>query len=119
MAAVNRDPLTAPHAVRNDTVLAAFTAAVAVALALLVDHGRAPDALGWTLLLAAHVPLAWRRRRPLTVLLLVLLPVGAVLVLWGGFFEAPLWTVPAWARERVARRRAQTEGTGMEAQTPE
>ncbi|MDT0393789.1 sensor histidine kinase [Streptomyces edwardsiae] len=75
MAAVNRDPLTAPHAVRNDTVLAAFTAAVAVALALLVDHGRAPDALGWTLLLVAHVPLAWRRRRPLTVLLLVLLPV--------------------------------------------
>ncbi len=75
MAAVNRDPLTAPHAVRNDTILAASTAAVAVALALLVDQGRAPDALGWTLLLAAHVPLAWRRRRPLTVLLLVLLPV--------------------------------------------
>ncbi|MFC5228535.1 sensor histidine kinase [Streptomyces fimbriatus] len=72
MAAINRDPLTAPHAVRNDAVLAAFLAAVAVAVALLVDHGRRPDALGWALLLTGHVPLAWRRRRPLTVLLLVL-----------------------------------------------
>ena len=27
-----------------------------------------PDALGWTLLLAAHVPIVWRRRRPLLVL---------------------------------------------------
>lgn len=75
MAAVNRDPLTAPHAVRNDSLLAVSTAVFAVALALLLDRGRAPDALGWTLLLAAHVPLAWRRRRPLPVLLLVLVPV--------------------------------------------
>ncbi len=75
MAAVNRDPLTAPHAVRNDAVLAACTALLATVLALLVDHGRRPDALGWTLLLAAHVPLAWRRRRPLLVLLLALAPV--------------------------------------------
>ncbi|MFI1416514.1 sensor histidine kinase [Streptomyces sp. NPDC020731] len=75
IAVVNRDPLTAPHAVRNDAILAACTAALALALALLVDHGREPDALGWTLLLAAHVPLAWRRRRPLPVLLLVLVPV--------------------------------------------
>ncbi|KES05604.1 histidine kinase [Streptomyces toyocaensis] len=75
MAAINRDPLTAPHAVRNDAVLAACTAVLAIAVALLVDHGRRPDALGWTLLLAAHVPLAWRRRRPVLVLLLVLAPV--------------------------------------------
>ncbi|MFF9483716.1 sensor histidine kinase [Streptomyces sp. NPDC014676] len=75
MAAVNRDPLTAPHAVRNDAILAVCTAALATAVALLVDHGHRPDALGWTLLLAAHVPLAWRRRRPLPVLLLVLVPV--------------------------------------------
>ncbi|MGW9398584.1 sensor histidine kinase [Streptomyces sp. NPDC055642] len=70
IATINRDPLTAPRAVRNDAILAACTAALAVVLALLVD-GRRPDALGWTLLLAAHVPLAWRRRRPLPVLLLV------------------------------------------------
>ncbi|MGW0529112.1 sensor histidine kinase [Streptomyces calvus] len=75
MAAVNRDPLTVPHAVRHDAVLAVCTAALAAALALLVDHGRTPDALGWTLLLAAHVPLAWRRRRPLLVLLLALVTV--------------------------------------------
>ncbi|WP_184817536.1 sensor histidine kinase [Streptomyces griseomycini] len=72
MAAVNRDPLTAPHAVRNDALLAAFLAVTAVAVALLVDHGGRPDAPGWALLLAGHVPLAWRRRRPLTVLLLAL-----------------------------------------------
>ncbi|MGW4020639.1 sensor histidine kinase [Streptomyces sp. NPDC005009] len=75
MAAVNRDPLTAPHAVRNDAILAVCTVALATAVALLVDDGRRPDALGWTLLLAAHVPLPWRRRRPLLVLLLVLVPV--------------------------------------------
>ncbi|MGW6296197.1 sensor histidine kinase [Streptomyces sp. NPDC055058] len=72
MAALNREPLTAPHAVRNDTVLAGCLAVAALVLALLVDPARSPDALGWTLLLAAHVPLPWRRRRPLTVLLLVL-----------------------------------------------
>lgn len=72
MAAINRDPLTAPHAVRNDAVLAACTAVLAVAVALLADHGRRLDALGWTLLLAAHVPLAWRRRRPLPVFLVVM-----------------------------------------------
>ncbi|WP_244328955.1 sensor histidine kinase [Streptomyces marokkonensis] len=72
MAAVNRDPLTAPHAVRNDAILAVCTAVLATAVALLVDDGRRPDALGWTLLFAAHVPLAWRRRRPLLVLLLVM-----------------------------------------------
>ncbi|MFI8091809.1 sensor histidine kinase [Streptomyces sp. NPDC086080] len=72
IATINRDPLTAPRAVRNDAILAACTAALAVVLALLVDDGRRPDALGWTLLLAAHVPLAWRRRRPLLMPLLVL-----------------------------------------------
>ncbi|OXS32418.1 sensor histidine kinase [Streptomyces sp. XY006] len=71
MAAVNRDPLTAPHAFRNDTLLAFVAAALAAGIALLVDDGREPDALGWTLLLAAHAPLPWRRRRPLLVLALV------------------------------------------------
>ncbi|WSU55944.1 histidine kinase [Streptomyces sp. NBC_01092] len=68
MAAVNRDPRTAPHGTRNDVLLAVAAAAVAVCLALFTDDGRRPDALGWTLLLAAHVPLVWRRRRPLLVL---------------------------------------------------
>ncbi|WTB90900.1 sensor histidine kinase [Streptomyces cellulosae] len=75
ITALSRDPLTRPHAVRNDAILAACTAALAVTLALLTDDGRRPDALGWVLLLAAHVPLAWRRKRPLPVLLAVLVPV--------------------------------------------
>ncbi|MFF3931506.1 sensor histidine kinase [Streptomyces hirsutus] len=72
LAAIHRDPLTAPHAVRNDAVLAVLLAATAAALALAGDDGGRPDALGWTLLLALHVPLVWRRRRPLLVLLGVL-----------------------------------------------
>ncbi len=69
---LSRDPLTRPHAFRNDAVLAACVTVLGVALVLLTDDGRRPDALGWVLLLAAHVPLAWRRRRPLAVLLAVL-----------------------------------------------
>ncbi|MGW6541449.1 sensor histidine kinase [Streptomyces massasporeus] len=72
MAAINRDPLTAPHRTRNDALLAVTWAALATALALLGDREARPDALGWTLLLAAHVPLAWRRHRPLLVLLAVM-----------------------------------------------
>jgi signal transduction histidine kinase len=76
MAVINRDPLTAPHAVRNDALLAAVAAVVAAGLALFVDDGRRPDALGWTLLLACHVPLVWRRRRPLLVLLAIVVCVA-------------------------------------------
>ncbi|MFE7170848.1 sensor histidine kinase [Streptomyces sp. NPDC057616] len=68
MTVLNRDPRTAPHGTRNDAILAAVLAAVAVCVALSTDPARRPDALGWTLLLAAHVPLVWRRRRPLLVL---------------------------------------------------
>ena len=71
MAAINRDPLTAPHALRNDALLAVVAAALAVGLGLLVEAGRRPDALGWTLLVACNAPIAWRRRRPLLVLLAV------------------------------------------------
>ena len=67
MAAINRDPTTAPHGTRNDILLASAAAVVAVCMALFTDDGRRPDALGWTLLIAAHVPLVWRRRRPLLV----------------------------------------------------
>jgi signal transduction histidine kinase len=77
MAAINRDPRTAPHATRNDTLLALGSAAHAVVVALVTDPARRPDALGWTLLLAAQLPLVWRRRRPLlalTAVVVLLLP---------------------------------------------
>ncbi|GAA5203787.1 sensor histidine kinase [Streptomyces thinghirensis] len=76
MAAINRDPLTAPHGTRNDAVLAAVLLAGAACLALFTDEGRRPDALGWALLVAAHVPIVWRRRRPLLVLAAVVALVG-------------------------------------------
>ena len=69
MAAINREPLTAPHRTRNDAVLAVGVAVLAVAIALVGGEGTRPDPLGWTLLLAGHVPLVWRRRRPVLVLL--------------------------------------------------
>ncbi|MFF5344832.1 sensor histidine kinase [Streptomyces althioticus] len=72
---LSRDPLTRPHAVRNDAVLAACVLVLGVSLALLTGDGRRPDTLGWALLLAAHVPLAWRRKRPLPVMLAVLAPI--------------------------------------------
>ncbi|MET9729496.1 histidine kinase [Streptomyces sp. NPDC006458] len=68
MAAINRDPLTAPHALRNDALLALTAAVHAVVVALTTHDGRQPDALGWTLLLAAQVAVVWRRRHPLLVL---------------------------------------------------
>ncbi|MFE7075943.1 sensor histidine kinase [Streptomyces sp. NPDC057620] len=71
MAVINRDPLTAPHRTRNDAFLAVGVAAVAVVLSLFVVDGRPLDPLGWALLSGAHVPLVWRRGRPLLVLLAV------------------------------------------------
>nr|WP_105971856.1 histidine kinase [Streptomyces geranii] len=68
MAAIIRDPRTAPHATRNDALLALTTAVTGTAMALFIDDGRRPDALGWALLLALQVPLVWRRRRPIPVL---------------------------------------------------
>ncbi|MFF3844353.1 sensor histidine kinase [Streptomyces sp. NPDC002328] len=52
----------------SDAWLAAAVAAVDSVIAVLFVDGRVPDALGWGLLLGAHAPLAWRRRRPLLVL---------------------------------------------------
>ncbi|MGW0863082.1 sensor histidine kinase [Streptomyces sp. NPDC002611] len=75
IAAINRDPLTAPHALRNDALLAVAAAVVAVGLGLL-GGGGGPDALGWVLLLACNVPIVWRRRRPLLVLLVVVVCVA-------------------------------------------
>ncbi|MEB8343559.1 sensor histidine kinase [Streptomyces endophyticus] len=55
---------------RQDAVLAAVLAAGAVVLALIVRaDGRQLNAVGWVLLLAAHVPALWRRRAPLLSLL--------------------------------------------------
>ncbi|MFP3991256.1 ATP-binding protein [Streptomyces sp. E11-3] len=76
IAAVNRDPMTAPHALRNDAYIAAGMAVAAVVLGLIGGDGRSPDALGWTLLLGSVVPLVWRRKRPMLVLLLVVLCTG-------------------------------------------
>ncbi|WP_234336926.1 sensor histidine kinase [Streptomyces xylophagus] len=53
---------------RQDVFLAAGLAVLASVVAVSFGSGRRPDALGWALLLALHVPLAWRRRAPLTVL---------------------------------------------------
>ncbi|MFH8792670.1 sensor histidine kinase [Streptomyces sp. NPDC017941] len=57
------------RALRDDTLLAALVTAVAVVLGAVAGDGRSLDALGWTLLLCAHVPAAWRRSRPMPVLL--------------------------------------------------
>lgn len=68
MAVVNRDPLTAPHRTRNDAFLTVGVAVLAGVLALLVDDGLPLGPPGWALLAGAHVPLVWRRSRPLLVL---------------------------------------------------
>ncbi|MFF5024366.1 sensor histidine kinase [Streptomyces collinus] len=57
---------------RQDAALAAGLAALASAIAVTVGSGRHPDALGWTLLLVLHVPLAWRRRAPLAALAIMI-----------------------------------------------
>ncbi|MFJ8140882.1 sensor histidine kinase [Streptomyces sp. NPDC096013] len=69
MSAINREPLTAPHRTRNDAILALGVAVLAVAIALMGGEGIPPGRLGWTLLLAGHVPLVWRRHRPMVTLL--------------------------------------------------
>jgi signal transduction histidine kinase len=71
MAVVNRDPLTAPHRTRNDAFLAVGVAVLAVVFAFLLDDGLPLGPPGWALLAGAHVPLVWRRSRPLLVLFAV------------------------------------------------
>ncbi|MEU6764650.1 histidine kinase [Streptomyces sp. NPDC046853] len=60
------------RALRDDALFAAGLAVLAAVLATFFEDGRRPDLLGWGLLLCAHVPLVWRRSRPLTVLLAVI-----------------------------------------------
>ncbi|MEL3950796.1 histidine kinase [Streptomyces sp. LNU-CPARS28] len=64
------------RALREDALLAGALAALAVVLAHLIKDGKAPDALGWTLLVGAHVPIIWRRSRPMTAMLAVMALVG-------------------------------------------
>ncbi|MDT9690708.1 LuxR C-terminal-related transcriptional regulator [Streptomyces sp. P9(2023)] len=68
-AAFTRDPQAATHPVRRDATAAAALAVLAAVIALTVDDGRRLDALGWALLLATYVSLAWRRKAPMPVLL--------------------------------------------------
>ncbi|GGV49056.1 sensor histidine kinase [Streptomyces spectabilis] len=58
------------RALRDDALFALFLAVGDVVLGFVAaDGSRSLDLLGWTLLLAAHVPLVWRRRHPMPVLL--------------------------------------------------
>ncbi|WP_223837980.1 sensor histidine kinase [Streptomyces venezuelae] len=71
LAAVHRDPVSAPRRQRTDALLAVGAGALSLLIALTLNGGREPDALGLALLVAAAVPLAWRRRAPLLTLLAV------------------------------------------------
>ncbi|QCX76506.1 Sensor histidine kinase LiaS [Streptomyces sp. YIM 121038] len=64
------------RALREDALFAVVLAACAALLAVLIKDGRSPDALGWALLLCGHVPIVWRRRRPMAVLLATMAFVG-------------------------------------------
>lgn len=60
---------TGADALRHDAYLAAALAVVdCVAAVVIKGDGRVPDPLGFALLLAVHVPLVWRRRRPVLML---------------------------------------------------
>ncbi|WSQ14737.1 histidine kinase [Streptomyces sp. NBC_01231] len=67
LTAVNHPP--AVPSLRNDARLAAAVAALTTVMALFLQDGRQPDLLAWLLLLGANVPLIWRRRHPMTVML--------------------------------------------------
>ncbi|GAA3137049.1 sensor histidine kinase [Streptomyces rectiviolaceus] len=64
------------RALRDDALFAAGLAVLSALLAAFVADGRRPDLLAWALLLGAHVPLVWRRVRPVPVLLAVLVCVA-------------------------------------------
>lgn len=72
-AAVGRTPR---NTLRQDACFAAILAAFGAGLALTIDDARSLDGLGWTLLMCGHVPLVWRRRRPMLVLFAVLVLIG-------------------------------------------
>ncbi|MCX4449232.1 MULTISPECIES: sensor histidine kinase [unclassified Streptomyces] len=61
--------MRAPHRARNDALLAVATAVLSTALALAAGGAERMGAAGWSLLLGSVVPLVWRRRAPVPVLL--------------------------------------------------
>ncbi|MEV5602006.1 histidine kinase [Streptomyces sp. NPDC052299] len=69
LAVVNRDPMQAPHRTRNDALIAAAAAVLSTVLALAAGGAGSMGAAGWALLLGSTVPLVWRRRAPVRVLL--------------------------------------------------
>ncbi|MEV0226488.1 histidine kinase [Streptomyces sp. NPDC050704] len=69
LTAVNHPP--AVPSLRNDAHLVAALAALTTVMALFIKDGREPGLLAWLLLLGAHVALIWRRRYPVTVMLVV------------------------------------------------
>ncbi|MGW2979787.1 histidine kinase [Streptomyces humidus] len=91
MKAVHRDPGAAPRPTRTEALPATATVGLATALALAGADGTRPDALGWTLLLAAHIPLVRRRRSPVAVLFAV----GACVVPYHVLGNAHAAPVPA------------------------
>ncbi|WP_329387891.1 sensor histidine kinase [Streptomyces sp. NBC_01716] len=71
-AVLNRDSLDAPHRMRTDVVVSAVVGALGAVLASVVpDDGLALDALGWAILAFVSAALAWRRRHPVAVLLVM------------------------------------------------
>lgn len=72
-----RRPVGPARALRDDALLTAAAALSAVVIGGGRPDGHPLDALGWTLLLVAHLPLVWRRRAPLlsfACLVLCLMP---------------------------------------------
>ncbi|MET7984267.1 MULTISPECIES: histidine kinase [unclassified Streptomyces] len=70
----NVDPA---RVLRQDALLAGVLLIIDIAVALtLHTESRRPDALGWTLLIAAHITVIWRRRAPLTAFLALVACVG-------------------------------------------
>ncbi|MFC9670545.1 MULTISPECIES: sensor histidine kinase [unclassified Streptomyces] len=67
---LGRRDVSAARTLREDALLAVAAAVAAVVIALTTSgNGRHPDALGWALLMAAHVPSVFRRRAPVRAFL--------------------------------------------------
>ncbi|MFI9779149.1 sensor histidine kinase [Streptomyces sp. NPDC051956] len=67
---LGRRDVSAARTLLEDALLGAAAAVAAVVIVLTTSgNGRHPDALGWALLLAAHIPSAFRRRAPLRAFL--------------------------------------------------
>ena len=66
---------------------------------------------GVGLIAVAFGTMRWTEGSPLMAVGFAVIFLGIFLILWGGFFDVPLWAVPRWAREKVSMRRQQTRGT--------